>query len=147
MFSWLGKKMSSSLSSSEPQATTTAPVSTNNTAKGGVGYRLLTLEGETGAVFCRVHDEISRRTLPGRSEKGTWEFATRSLMRMRNLTVFRGRDRSASMVGPGDYYCNVEQPHASCFTIEFEDLFPKFVPLPHCDPLLPQTSFGCVRDG
>uniref|UniRef100_A0A7S1KYG7 Uncharacterized protein n=1 Tax=Neobodo designis TaxID=312471 RepID=A0A7S1KYG7_NEODS len=93
-------------------------------------FRLLTLEGQTGAVFCRVHDPRAQRTLPSLSDAGRVEFATRSLLRMLNLAVFRGRDRRGSMVGPGDYYCNVERPHERAFTIAFDPTtrVPAFVP-------------------
>ena len=96
-------------------------------------YRLLALEGEKGAVFCRVHDELSRSRLPHLSEHGTLEFATRSLLRMFNLTVFRISERRASMVGPGDYYGNVEAPHAHSHTVTLggpDETPPVFVPHP-----------------
>ena len=111
-------------------------------------YRLLTLEGQTGAVFCRVHDTRAQRTMPSLSDAGRFECATRSLLRMFNLAVFRGRDRAGSMVGPGDYFCNVERPHASLFTIEIGpdwaagSPLPRFVPHP-----LPPDSHDDGEDG
>jgi hypothetical protein len=81
-------------------------------------YRLLALEGESGCVFCRLHDPRSRSRLPQLSDKGVVECATRTLLRMANVTAVRQLDRRASMVGPGDYFCNVERPGHFCFTIE-----------------------------
>lgn len=80
------------------------------------GYRILALEGDSGCVFCRVHGEM-QRTLPSLSANGSIEFATRTLLRMANITVARQLGRDRSMVGPLDYLANLEQPERFLYTI------------------------------
>eukprot|EP00923_Selenidium_pygospionis_P006535 GHVN01011240.1.p1 GENE.GHVN01011240.1~~GHVN01011240.1.p1 ORF type:complete len:290 (+),score=16.56 GHVN01011240.1:58-870(+) len=97
-------------------------------------YRLMALEGDSGCVFCRIHSPESQGTLPRLSENRVVECATRSLLRMFNIIAVRKQIRNASMVGPADYFCNVEEPDKYCFTIELPTAdmpvhaqFPKWV--------------------
>ncbi|MDP1608256.1 MAG: hypothetical protein Q8L98_02950 [Chlamydiales bacterium] len=63
-------------------------------------------------------------TIPRFSDNGTLESATRSLLRMQNLTAVRGAP-GASMIGPVDYLGNLEEPHKYLYTItnQFPPLF------------------------
>ncbi len=79
--------------------------------------RLLLLDGEKGSVACRVHGSLLSNTFPRLSPEYTFEFATRSLLRMNNLIAVRGKP-GASMVGPADYFGNIEKPHQYSYTIE-----------------------------
>lgn len=86
--------------------------------------RLLLLDGDDGTVACRVYGHLMSATIPRISENWRWESATRSLLRMQNLTAVRGVP-GASMVGPVDYLGNLEDPHLYVYTIEnqFPPLF------------------------
>lgn len=81
--------------------------------------RLLALSGKDGTVFCRVIDSKTAGTLPRLSENQTIENATRSWRRMVNLTVFRGHQHT-SMIGPGDYFGNLEKPDQSAVTFNIQ---------------------------
>lgn len=89
-------------------------------------YRYLVLEGDTGKVACRVYGECAK-TIPRISKEGTIECATRSLARMKNLIAVRGDKEGARMIGPCDYYGNVEKPHKYAFTINIENGIPIFL--------------------
>lgn len=86
--------------------------------------RLLLLDGDDGTVACRVYGNLMSATIPRFSNNWTLESATRSLLRMRNLTAIRGVP-GASMVGPIDYFGNLEEPHKYLYTIrnDFPPLF------------------------
>lgn len=86
--------------------------------------RLLLLDGDDGTVACRIYGGLLSGTIPRFSDNGTIESATRTLLRMNNLTAVRGVP-GASMVGPVDYFGNLENPHQYLFTIknEFPPLF------------------------
>lgn len=86
--------------------------------------RLLLLDGDEGTVACRIYGTLLSGTIPRFSDNGTLESATRSLLRMKNLTAVRGIP-GASMVGPIDYFGNLEDPHQYLYTIEnnFPPLF------------------------
>ena len=86
--------------------------------------RLLLLDGDDGTVACRVYGDLMSGTIPRFSDNGTLESATRSLLRMRNLTAVRGLP-GASMVGPVDYLGNLEEPHRYLYIIQngFPPLF------------------------
>lgn len=86
--------------------------------------RLLLLDGDDGTVACRVYGHLMSATIPRFSDNWTLESATRSLLRMQNLTAVRGVS-GASMVGPVDYLGNLEEPHKYLYTIEnqFPPLF------------------------
>ncbi len=89
--------------------------------------RLLLLDGDNGSVACRVYGGLMSATIPRFSENKTLESATRSLMRMKNLTAVRGLP-GASMVGPADYLGNLESPHQYLYTIQngFPPLFYRY---------------------
>lgn len=88
--------------------------------------RVLFLDGDNGSVACRVHGAHTSSTLPHRSEAGNIELATRSLLRMKNLSAVRGVPGS-SMVGPADYYGNLERPHETFYTINVLNGLPQIV--------------------
>jgi hypothetical protein len=86
--------------------------------------RLLLLDGDDGTVACRVYGSLMSATIPRFSDNWTLESASRSLLRMQNLTAIRGIP-GASMVGPADYLGNLEEPHKYLYTIknQFPPLF------------------------
>lgn len=79
--------------------------------------RLLLLDGEDGTVACRIYGHLMSGTLPRFSDNWTIESATRSLLRMQNLTAVRGYS-GAGMMGPLDYFGNLEEPHKYFYTIK-----------------------------
>ncbi len=92
--------------------------------------RLLFLDGDDGSIACRVYGNLMSATIPKFSNNGVLESATRSLLRMKNLTAIRGIP-GASMVGPIDYLGNLEEPHKYLYTIQngFPPLFTR-IPIP-----------------
>ncbi len=86
--------------------------------------RLLLLDGDDGTIACRVYGHLMTSTIPRFSDNWTLESATRTLLRMQNLTAVRGIPGS-SMVGPVDYFGNLEEPHKYRYTIknQFPPLF------------------------
>ena len=116
---------------------TTSLVSDCSSTNDHANYRLLALDGETGTVFCRIHNDKQKSRIPTLSDAGVIECATRTLLRMRNVTAVRQKCRAESMIGPGDAFCTCEVPHKQCFTIELptSDLpaykrFPKWIKHP-----------------
>jgi len=91
--------------------------------------RLLLLDGDDGAVACRIYGSLMSGTLPRLSDGLVVEGATRSFLRMKNLTAVRGIPGS-SMVGPMDYFGNLERPHEHLYTID--NAFP---PVVHRQPV------------
>lgn len=93
--------------------------------------RLLLLDGDEGTVACRVYGSLMSGTIPRFSENWNLESATRSFLRMKNLTAVRGIPGS-SMVGPIDYFGNLETPDQYLYTIKtnFPPLFYKS-PMPN----------------
>jgi hypothetical protein len=89
------------------------------------GYRVLALEGDVGCCFARIHGPM-QRTLPHLSDAGVLEFATRTLLRLSNIAVARNAladcPRDCAMVGPLDYFDNMERPHAVTFTVALPSL-------------------------
>lgn len=81
--------------------------------------RLLLLDGDDGTVACRVYGSLLSGTLPRFSDEWGVELATRSLLRMKNLTAVRGSS-GESMLGPLDYFGNLEAPHRYLYTIKGE---------------------------
>lgn len=79
--------------------------------------RLLLLDGDDGTVACRVYGHLMSGTIPRFSDNWRVELATRSLLRMRNLTAVRGVP-GASMVGPADYFGNLEDLHKYLYVIK-----------------------------
>jgi hypothetical protein len=125
------------------------------------GYRVLALEGDVGCCFARIHGPM-QRTLPRLSDAGVLEFATRTLLRLNNITVARNAvascDRDCAMVGPLDYFDNMERPDAVTFTISLPTVadppharFPKIESHPllaevaSSRPLRPVTAADVVR--
>ena len=96
--------------------------------------RLLLLDDSDGTVACRIYGSLLSGTLPRFSDHGVLESATRSLLRMRNLTAVRGVP-GASMVGPGDYLGNLEEPHQYLYTIKNQ-----FPPLFYREPISQETQ-------
>ncbi len=82
--------------------------------------RLLMLDGDDGSVACRIYGNLMSSTIPKFSDKWNLECATRSLLRMKNLTAVRG-ERLSSMIGPVDYLGNLEEPHKYLYTIDNGD--------------------------
>lgn len=83
-------------------------------------FRLLLLNGEQGAVTCRVRGECAA-TIPHISKGGVIEAATRSYLRMVNLIAVRGENIGARMIGPCDYFGNVEAPYKHNYTIDIDE--------------------------
>lgn len=81
--------------------------------------RLLFLDGADGSVACRVHGRQQQSTWPRISMHKRLECATRSFLRLRNLVAVRG-SRGASMVGPTDYYGNLENPDRYSYIITID---------------------------
>ena len=75
------------------------------------------MDGDDGTVACRIYGNLLSGTIPRFSDNWTLESATRSLLRMNNLTAVRGIP-GASMVGPIDYFGNLEEPHKYLYTIK-----------------------------
>lgn len=86
-------------------------------------YRLLPLKGDNGAVSCRVRG-ISANTIPSLSENWAWEHLHETYLRVRNLIAFRGSEEGARMIGPCDYYGNIEKPHKYAYTIRIDEGMP-----------------------
>lgn len=89
-------------------------------------YRLLPLEGEKGTVSCRVRG-LNANDVPAVSEKGVVEFYERTIPRMRNLVAVRGFEEGARMIGPCDYFGNIERPYENEYTIQIDDGIPAFI--------------------
>lgn len=103
-------------------------------------YRYLVFGRGGGKVACRVFGTSSRTFL--RKTDGDFDFATRAILRLRNLVVNRGegvRDH-AHMVGPGDFYGPLEKPHLYVYTIEIKEGFPRFYRRKKEEVFLPQPS-------
>lgn len=69
------------------------------------------LWGGKGPLWCLVQNCEQHNTLPRLSRDGRWECASRSLLRMRNLATRRGNGDGSRMMGPLNYYGNLEEPH------------------------------------
>lgn len=117
-------------------------------------YRLVPLEGEVGSVACRVRG-ISANFIPTVSENGPVEFLSRTIPRLRNLVAVRGFEEGARMVGPCDYFGNLETPYEHEYTIQIDNGVPTFIqhkkkmannqigaenPMPNPLPLPPVTK-------
>lgn len=90
-------------------------------------YRLMLLNAQYGSVACRVRGESSA-TIPRLSRQWVSELATRSILRMINLKTSRGETPDAQMMGPCDYFGNLEAPHKHLYTIDIdEDGIPAFL--------------------
>lgn len=90
-------------------------------------YRLMLLNGQQGTLACRVRGECAA-TAPRLSRHWVFEGATRSILRMINLKTARGTAPGAKMMGPCDYFGNVEAPHNHSYTIDIDkDGVPAFL--------------------
>ena len=87
---------------------------------------LLDRSNSSFLVLCRVWPRISSNIIPSLSVKRRWEFAYRSILRMENITTLRGNDVDNHMIGPADYYTNLECPHNVSYTIHITHGFPVF---------------------
>src|SRR4051812_35702067 len=79
--------------------------------------QLLCLKGETGTLACRVYDPLAANILPQYSKP--WDrlkYAWLSEEKMHNLIAVRGNP-GASMVGPADYFCDLERSDQYLYTI------------------------------
>lgn len=83
-------------------------------------YRLLVLTGEKGKVACRIRGECAS-AIPILSKHSGTEWSIRSHFRMRNLISVRGGGPGTRMIGPADYFGNLEDPHKHFFTINISD--------------------------
>lgn len=90
-------------------------------ATGATDPRLLKLRGEKGRVVCRIWDPKAAYILPAKTEEGTIECGWRSYERMRHLAAVRGDKPGSRMIGPCDYYGNLEKPDEYLYTIAFND--------------------------
>lgn len=108
-------------------------------------HRALPLDGGNGSVMCRMHLQQATGTIPSFSEGMRLESATRSLLRMKNLTAVRGGP-GHSMVGPADYYTNLERPHQQQYTIEIDRGIPQFHSQPVPITPAPQSSLKPLKD-
>ena len=87
---------------------------------------LLCLKGQTGTVACRVHDSLASKMFPQRSSWGRLKYAWLSEEKMHNITAVRGVP-GASMVGPADYFGDLERSDQYLYTIEISHSgIPKF---------------------
>jgi hypothetical protein len=99
------------------------PNKTPVTSRGN--YRFLPLKGKKGSVACRVRGKAAN-TFPQLSEEGNFEFILRTNARLRNLIAVRGDEKGARMIGPCDYYGNIEKPYEHAYTIHIDDGIPVF---------------------
>jgi hypothetical protein len=83
-------------------------------------YRLLLLKGERGVVACKVRGDYSA-TFPHLSTGNIIESITRTYLRARNLIAVRGTVPGSRMIGPCDYFGNLEAPHQHHYTIHIDD--------------------------
>jgi len=92
-------------------------------------YRHLVFQQSHGSVSCRVHG-VSHRTFPRVSKDSMINLALRTILRMKNLAVFRTKVEGAvedhSMIGPCDFYGPLEMAHQYQYTISIENGFPVF---------------------
>lgn len=98
--------------------------------------RVLFLDGENGSVGCRIHGKQQQSPTPSFSLNGTCECASRSLLRMNNLVAVRGWP-GERMIGPADYYDNIENAHLHNFTISIDK---------HCFPTLSKERPSFFRE-
>lgn len=81
--------------------------------------RLLFVDGDKGSVATRIYGDPTK-TFPRFSEQKRIEMATRSLARLKNLSAVRG-EPEASMVGPADYFGNLETPSEKLYTVRIDN--------------------------
>lgn len=104
--------------------------------------RLLFLKGDEGWIATRIHSRITYGTLPSKSPHASRiELATRSNARLRNLAAVR----KGGMVGPADYYGNLEEPHKKLYTIKITNHIPNFFQQPY-DAAIEGKYDGRIED-
>ena len=92
--------------------------------------RLLGLRGSDGLIACRIASGWS--TLPRIQTNGRIKLATRGILRLNNVTVFRGPPQSQnlkeSMIGPNHYFGVLDNTHKyTCQLIKNENDIPQFI--------------------
>ena len=85
--------------------------------------RVLILSKDDGSIACWIHDPITYHTWPNFSPYGVFECATRTIARLNNLTIVRN-NKNCSMLGPCNYYGNLESAHLNMYTIVIENGVP-----------------------
>ncbi len=112
--------------------------------------RMLCLRGDDGAFVCRLADGWS--TVPNLKDEGRMTFASRSILRLNNIALFRHRpvdgDLRTSMVGPNHYFGVLDSIHTHALTLRYTDAgMPYFVKEPRApEQSLPQTPIPeCFR--
>lgn len=88
-------------------------------------YRYLVFKRDTGRVACRVHGD-SNKTIPRVTMDWDITFATRTILRDKNLVVLRNSQKNSRMIGPCDFYGPLEKAEKYIYTIEIENGFPRF---------------------
>ncbi|CAM2824024.1 hypothetical protein [Legionella worsleiensis] len=92
---------------------------------------LLCLKGEAGTLACRVHDPLYAQYLP--QHTGPWgrrKYAWLSEEKMNNLVAVRGRP-GAGMVGPADYFGDLDRSDLYRYTIDIgANFIPRFTQHP-----------------
>lgn len=90
-------------------------------------FRHLVFNQAGGELACRVHG-VGSYTIPRLTKDLDVSFATRTILRMRNLVVFRGEGmgKNSHMLGPCDFFGALEKPHRYLYTIDIKDGFPTF---------------------
>lgn len=84
--------------------------------------RALILDGDDGPVTCNVYGR-NASTLPRLSQHWKIEYATSALLRMKNLTVCRGKGTSC-MYGPCNYYGSLENIHNRRYIFDINHKLP-----------------------
>ena len=83
--------------------------------------RLLCLRGDDGTHACRLADGWS--TVPNLVQEGRVVLASRSILRLNNIAVFRHHpvdsDLSTSMVGPNHYFGVLDSTHTYTLTLRY----------------------------
>lgn len=92
--------------------------------------RLLCLRGDDGTIACRLADGWS--TVPNLVQAGRVVLASRSILRLNNITVFRHHPAdgrlSTSMIGPNHYFGVLDSTHTYTLTLRYTALgIPYFV--------------------
>jgi hypothetical protein len=88
--------------------------------------RLLGLRGNDGLFACRIADGWS--TSPIQNEDGRIFLASRSILRLNNITIFRNNPATTndynlanSMIGPNHYFGVLDNTHKYCCTLQYSN--------------------------
>jgi len=85
--------------------------------------RELILDGENGHVVCKIFGSDNDSTLPTISKEWKLNSATNSLLRMKNLTVYRGdwnKGSQTCMYGPCNFFGSLENIRDKFYTVEIK---------------------------